>query len=258
MLNQRTCKPVRQLSDRTVVTPFDSAYTHKQICTWLAVVRIKVLGLLAGLGHDGSFEQTVDWVNLRAGIKACTHSVNEASFSSSSLPQTPRTFHSFLTTAFISAPLKRKHTSSHTELCSNFWQTFSRINNNKACFSRPPELLFTCAKNYCSQSSCAPITPQLHQQGIKGHQEEMKRRTHVFNLVRASVKACACSRRQSGEQRKKGSHEMREKARIPNRGQQAAWGNSAQMPTDYHHSDLFQMVNADMCVPCFFIFNFYI
>lgn len=157
MLNQRTCKPVRQLSDRTVVTPFDSAYTHKQICTWLAVVRIKVLGLLAGLGHDGSFEQTVDWVNLRAGIKA--HSVNEASFSSSSLPQTPRTFHSFLTTAFISAPLKRKHTSSHTELCSNFWQRFSRINNNKACVSRPPELLFTCAKNYCSQSSCAPITP---------------------------------------------------------------------------------------------------
>lgn len=123
------------------------------------MVRIKVLGLLAGLGHDGSFEQTVDWVNLRAGIKACTHSVNEARFSSSSLPQTPRTFHSFLTTAFISAPLKRKHTSSHTELCSNFWQRFSRINNNKACVSRPPELLFTCAKNYCSQSSCAPITP---------------------------------------------------------------------------------------------------
>lgn len=31
-------------------------HAHKQICTGLAVVRVKVLGLLTSLGHDRSFE----------------------------------------------------------------------------------------------------------------------------------------------------------------------------------------------------------
>lgn len=46
---------------------------QEQIHTRLAVIRVKVLGLLTRLGHDGSFEQDVDGVDLCGEIKANIH-----------------------------------------------------------------------------------------------------------------------------------------------------------------------------------------
>lgn len=83
------------------------------------------------------------------------------------------------------------YTHKHTH---SFWQGSFSINNNKTCVCRPPELLFTCGKNYSSQSECNPTRGS---QRTSNAGEEMKR---WMGVLSPCTSASVCLKRKKGGQ----------------------------------------------------------